>query len=370
MFRVSSFRSKCDLEGEKFRQEFLFRLTIAAVVSTFAIVAGAVAGLVTPLSALQLYANILSVCVGLIVAILTWAFPDRWGTLAWIETANCVTTILIALYSMPDDELRYVWFFVQAGGTFLLLGPVAGWLGTIFTITVVAVSKSLGLIWLSDIATGTFCIGLLGITAVLHAYHSQAILYREHLRTARDDAKFAAEHDPLTGLYNRSAFNQISADIWRDRRADQFPVALIFMDIDHFKKINDVFGHHAGDLVLQAVSQTVTDSVRRTDIVARMGGEEIVVLLPGTDETYAFILAERMRANLEKCCPVVNGVPLNVTASFGWSVAASSEVSVDEILKSADEAMYLAKSKGRNRVYPPLQGSKAVDETDVEIPAV
>lgn len=352
MFRLKSFSSQFDTEGEKFRQNFLVALAMAAAASMLAVVAASGLGVISPLPSEQLGANLISILIGLIVALSAWAFPKLWHLLAWIETANCTITILVALYTMPDDGLRYVWFFVQAGGIFLLLGSVAGWASTVLTIAIVAVSKGLDLIVLPDIAFVTFCIGLIGISAVLHAHHNQAVRYRERLKLARDAAEFAAEHDPLTGLLNRSAFTLISARIWQDRRLDTFPVALIFLDVDHFKKVNDVHGHHAGDQVLQTVSQTVSESTRRTDVVARMGGEEIVVLLPSTNSEDAYLLAERIRQTIEGCSPIVRGVPLNVTASVGWAIAQTPTVPVDDLLRAADEAMYLAKSRGRNRVWP------------------
>jgi len=162
-----------------------------------------------------------------------------------------------------------------------------------------------------------------------------------------------ASTDHLTGVLNRRAFvERMEGEVQRSSR-EGTPLSLVLVDIDHFKQINDRFGHQAGDLVLQRFVETLLESVRPYDFVGRHGGEEFVVCLPGTDADQAGHVAERMRKEVEETrIELVDGTEtLQLTASFG--VASSrqgSKETVDSLTRRADEAMYRAKNGGRNRV--------------------
>jgi diguanylate cyclase (GGDEF)-like protein len=122
------------------------------------------------------------------------------------------------------------------------------------------------------------------------------------------------------------------------------------LDIDHFKTINDTYGHGVGDGVLQAVARTVTDSIRASDLLFRYGGEEFLVLLADTDEEGAAQLAERIRTALERCiCLPGDGLTIRLTASLGVACLHREE-SKDALVQHADQALYRAKAGGRNRV--------------------
>jgi two-component system cell cycle response regulator len=165
-----------------------------------------------------------------------------------------------------------------------------------------------------------------------------------------EDARRLATVDALTGLLNRRAFLDL---IERERaRSDRhaYPLSVLLLDVDHFKRVNDTRGHAAGDAVLQGVARVLEKVARRSDVVARWGGEEFVVALPQTSEAGARIAAERARRALaEAIHPVPGGEPLRVTASIGVA-SADAPWKVDLLVASADEAMYAAKARGRNRV--------------------
>jgi diguanylate cyclase (GGDEF)-like protein len=166
-----------------------------------------------------------------------------------------------------------------------------------------------------------------------------------------------AFHDPLTGLYSRHMLREfIEREISRTYRQER-PLAMVVMDIDHFKDVNDAFGHDAGDQVLKVLAQLFRDSCRRSDMAARYGGEEFVAVLPNTDLKSANIWAERMRAKTADELRKPDGT--SVTISLGVAGiefdAAPGEDAVghlkpEELFKKADEVLYLAKNTGRNRV--------------------
>ncbi|MFG1925313.1 GGDEF domain-containing protein [Cryptosporangium sp. NPDC048952] len=183
-----------------------------------------------------------------------------------------------------------------------------------------------------------------------------ALVVRERTRLADQLAEALAEQqrlaitDPLTGLSNRRYFEQsLATEVVRARR-NKRPLSLVVLDLDHFKQINDRYGHPAGDAALIQVGTLLQVITRDSDVVARYGGEEFVWLLPDTDEEGAAAMAERLRVTLA-AHPVAlpSGDPLWITGSLG---VASAQGTVDAMVltASADEAMYRAKSAGRNRV--------------------
>lgn len=158
--------------------------------------------------------------------------------------------------------------------------------------------------------------------------------------------------DELTGLFNYRYFQiKLTDEI---RRADRYhqPLSMLMIDVDHFKKINDSQGHQTGNIILQEIVSIIKNSVRDVDIVARYGGEEFVVLLPQTATRNAMNIAERMRRNVEKAL-FTNSQgqrDIKTTISIGIAVYPEGIVSADHLLERVDQAMYLAKNKGRNRV--------------------
>lgn len=167
--------------------------------------------------------------------------------------------------------------------------------------------------------------------------------------TELDCARLAAT-DSLTGLPNRRFFDQFAKlDMDRSLRFGE-PSSLLMMDLDHFKSINDTYGHPTGDEVLRRVASLGQLVFRSSDMFARWGGEEFVCLLPGTDEFGAKLVAEKLRSAVEQL-PIVSGDKLiPVTASIGISSIDRDDRVVDSVLERADRALYRAKSDGRNCV--------------------
>ncbi len=156
--------------------------------------------------------------------------------------------------------------------------------------------------------------------------------------------------DPLTGLYNRAHFGEQLEE--RLDFADRYgaPVSLIMVDVDHFKRVNDTYGHEAGDAVLRQVSAVIQEGVRSTDVCFRYGGEEIALLLPKASDAEARELAQRMRARIAETVAFHKGAAIPVTASFGVATYPETVRERDKLFPKADEALYRAKAEGRNCV--------------------
>jgi len=155
--------------------------------------------------------------------------------------------------------------------------------------------------------------------------------------------------DSLTNVLNRNAYNMKISQMIREFSSSKDFFCLLVLDIDHFKKFNDTYGHKAGDRVLKSVAASVQDSLRASDLVFRYGGEEFVVLLNGIQEENAFKLADKIRKNVEKEYFVDKEKKLKVTISLGVACVKEGE-SETELFERADKAMYVAKRKGRNQV--------------------
>jgi diguanylate cyclase (GGDEF)-like protein len=155
--------------------------------------------------------------------------------------------------------------------------------------------------------------------------------------------------DPLTGVFNRRTFLDLSnKEAARAQRRGSL-TSVFMIDIDHFKRINDTYGHPVGDLVIKALAETATKGLRPTDILARYGGEEFVITLPETDADVAHRVAERLRAALERLVVPSEGGEVRFTVSIGVATFATG-VSIALAMERADHALYRAKEGGRNRV--------------------
>ncbi|MFC1512891.1 GGDEF domain-containing protein [Thermodesulfobacteriota bacterium] len=158
-------------------------------------------------------------------------------------------------------------------------------------------------------------------------------------------------YDSLTGAYNRQMFQQRIAQEFAHSRRHNYPLALLMIDVDHFKKINDTFGHLVGDQVLKQISDLLQETVRSDDYVARFGGEEFVVIAPDTAPDTAIVLAERVRTTVAAQPFAIDTTQSRrLTISIGVANLNSKIQTVDNLIRSADDALYTAKESGRNRV--------------------
>lgn len=178
----------------------------------------------------------------------------------------------------------------------------------------------------------------------------KVVLATEELRQQKEAAERAARIDALTGVANRRAFDEIAEHEVQRALRYGMPVSLIMIDLDHFKTINDSYGHQTGDAVLVSFARTITQAVREVDVVGRWGGEEFLVLLPGTAAAEAMRAAERMRAALAECHLHLQGRRIHFTASFGVAEFNPAELSLYSLLDRLDGALYRAKAAGRDRV--------------------
>ncbi len=179
-----------------------------------------------------------------------------------------------------------------------------------------------------------------------------ALLYWDVTERRRLDEELrrAAETDPLTGVSDRRRFFALAADALAEGAATGRPLSLLMVDIDHFKSINDRFGHAAGDEVLRTTARRLAEAVRLENTVGRLGGEEFAVLLPGLGGPAAATVAERLRTVAADPPVEIGGTRIAVRISVGGVAHAGGPAGLDALLERADRALYDAKRTGRDRV--------------------
>jgi diguanylate cyclase (GGDEF)-like protein len=240
--------------------------------------------------------------------------------------------------------------------------PPEASLGVLYIIPVLLVTWTEGLVW--GIVFGVASITLreavawdqmppatplgwrIGNAAAYVAVVAVAMAGLQMLRRSQAALARLVTQDPLTNVLNARAFaERLGQELDRNRRYPR-PLALLYMDLDNFKVINDTHGHQTGDAVLRLVADAMRTSVRTADVVGRLGGDEFAVLMPETDAQLADAAAKRLVAGLRN---VFKGTP-NVTASIGVVSCTATDASTDDLLRRADQAMYDAKRMGKDRV--------------------
>jgi two-component system cell cycle response regulator len=172
---------------------------------------------------------------------------------------------------------------------------------------------------------------------------------QSELLKAKKKLEIQSRTDPLTGVLNRRAIlSQIGSELSRAKRENTI-ISISILDLDHFKTINDTFGHLSGDAVLRECMHRVKLAIREYDSVGRFGGEEFIVILPGANDADAFSVAERIRLRINEKNTDVDGISISFTVSQGLATC-NGDTTVDEMIAMADQALYRAKENGRNRV--------------------
>lgn len=204
-------------------------------------------------------------------------------------------------------------------------------------------------------ASHKLCLNFLQILSQRLRNNNQIVCEEQfHIRCIEEFAKV----DPMTGLHNRRWLEEMYTREINRSNTGNFALTALMVDVDHFKNVNDTYGHLAGDQVLISVARTLTNSLRPSDMPVRYGGEEFTVFLPGTTSENAKIISERIRCNIENMSVVLpDGEVIPITVSIGFAERIAGDT-VTSLIERADQAVYQAKENGRNRVCRNLGDGK------------
>ena len=265
--------------------------------------------------------------------------PRAFGTTRLLLTVIGIDTV--------RNVTENIYFGLYFGGKF---GVFPSW-----TVDILGRPELLIMPKITNLVAGGVVLGLLLFHWLPHAVKD----WKRSEQRAHDLQSLAAI-DPLTGLYNRRQFETLArAELARCQRYVR-PCSFLMIDVDHFKLVNDTFGHQMGDWVLKMVANTLTAARRDADVVARFGGEEFVIMLPETTRDAAAMVAERIRSMVAASALAVGDSRLSLTISVGVGETMAGLPGVEAVLRDADQALYDAKANGRNIVCVAKRLSRTV----------
>ena len=336
-------------ELNEFRYKFLCAVMLSCAFFTLLFVLGAASG-VNRLAVAHVYAMTAFTAITFLMWWMLRGRADRFLVIAWCYELLCLLEDTSALIHVSEDEMRIIWLLTNIPGVYILLGQRVGLTMSLITLTAFGFGNAHLDRPYSQPAVATTLIGGAYLTVFFHAYGNRAISYFVRMRESYEKLQHMATHDMLTGVFNARAYYAACDQLIQLGVRSGSPYAVMFVDLDHFKSINDTHGHSAGDSVLKAVAQALAGNVRKTDVVGRVGGEEFSIFLPNTDLEGAMRLGESLRRTVEGLMPSIGTQQLKVTASIGVARNRSGEQLMQDIQARADQAMYFAKRQGRNRV--------------------
>ena len=290
--------------------------------------------------------------------------PANLGTVRMVLEASAAIVFLtmIVLLTGNSSSPFFLIYPLLVAGAALIASPTIAGLLTLETLVAYGIAALAGPLS-GDQAREALTRVAINLTALVLLSYSGMAIARVQRRT-RDAAIRLSTLDSLTDLYNRAfLFNAVEREIQRSRRFKR-GFCLLMMDLDGLKSINDRFGHYHGDVVLRAVAQIIRDGSCSIDVAARYGGDEFVALLPETDSSGAYKVAEKIRQGVTELVVEAAGQQVMTSLSIGVVSYPDDGQTADELMIAADEAMYLSKRMGKNRVVGYVDG----DAQHTEIP--
>lgn len=275
----------------------------------------------------------------------TWLYPVAIG-----YELVCLYVFVAALIWVPTDELRILWFYLNIPTVYLILGRLAGVIVTILSLIIVAFANEHSIAPYSSNAIATGFSATLYLSGFFYVFSGKSYSFFLRMLQSNEKLKHMATHDSLTGILNARTFYHMVDHLIAIAHRENQSHSVLFIDLDHFKCINDTHGHDAGDAVLCSVASVIQKTCRESDLLGRVGGEEFSVFLPNTNYEGALHLADTIRIAIESTQARVGDLYLKVTASIGIATNQNRHLSFAEFQREADLAMYKAKQKGRNCV--------------------
>ena len=258
-------------------------------------------------------------------------------------------TFTSALIFVPQDEFRVIWFYLFLFVAYMLNGKTSGILVTLASIAIILISNYFIELQLSQVAINSGVLGLIIGSFLSYVYTNKITNYENSLKQQNSNLSILASTDYLTGIMNKRMFSEIFKRYFQTAQKDGLSLTLLLLDLDHFKKINDNYGHQMGDRLLILFVKAIEEILSKSDIFARIGGEEFAILLSQIDSNNAYNLAEEIRKEVENITINYEGKDISLTTSIGLTQNLETDHSCEDIFSRADMALYQAKNSGRNQ---------------------
>jgi len=275
---------------------------------------------------------------------------DNFYKVALSLIVICLLTFTSALIFVIDDQFRIIWFYIIVFVAYTVIDVKAGVLTTLVSILIITSCYVLFELGINQTTLQGALLGLV-ISSVLAAIHVRKIAdFETAILRKNRELEILATVDGLTGVMNKRMFNEMANKYLEAAGRGKKPLSILYMDLDHFKKINDEHGHQVGDIMLIKFTDIAGKCMRKSDLLGRVGGEEFAAVLFETDMKSAANVAEKIRQRIEEASYTYDEKMVTMTISIGIAQLESEFDTLETIEFRADQALYTAKNNGRNRV--------------------
>ncbi len=352
MISKNFFYSGFEFEEDEMLQKFKFKMlnSVLLIVAFFSVLFGLMSDLgVNEIGSLHAKVDYVYSSVAVLLMIVLRVSKDNYTIASHALLAASTLTFFSALINVPQDEFRIIWFYLMIFLAYMLNGSKSGVMYTAVSVAIILGSHFFFDLQLSQIAINSAVLGLVIGSFLSYFYTKKISDYEKTLHEKNEALELLASTDGLTGIMNKRIFHEVSQHYFDTVQRDGIELSLLMLDLDNFKVVNDTYGHQVGDLILIQFAETIKPLLRKSDVFARIGGEEFAVLLFKTEISGAVVLAEKIHEAVNKISVECLENDISVTTSVGISYYKKTDSSVEEIIARADSALYSAKEKGRDQ---------------------
>lgn len=349
-FLYSGFKFSRDEDLLKFKFKMLNSMLI--IIAFFSLLFAIISDLgINDLGPIQTKVDYIYCALTLSLIFFLRASKSNYNLTAYAMLMVSLIAFTFALIFVPQDEFRIIWFYLLIFAAYIVNGKKFGLMFTAASIIIILVVHMFIELNLSQTAINSAILGLVIGSFLAYFYTSKITSYEHSLKEQNSSLNLLASTDYLTGIMNKRMFNDISEHYFQTAQKDRLNLTLLLLDLDHFKKVNDTYGHQAGDILLKNFVKNTKGLLNKSDIFARIGGEEFAILLSQSDIDGAYMLAEKIRKETQNLFVKYEGQDICVTTSIGISQNRKTDTAFENIFSRADTALYHAKSSGRNKTY-------------------
>lgn len=261
-----------------------------------------------------------------------------------------IITFTSALMFVPQDEFRIIWFYLLVLIAYMLTDSKSGMFYTFLSLAIILTVNYFVDLQISEVSMNSAILGLIVGSLLSRAYSNKTKDYENMLNERNKSLHILATTDGLTGIMNRRYFDEVTHNYFETVQRYNNDISLLMMDLDHFKEVNDTYGHDIGDKYLIAFVDKVKSMLRKSDLFARVGGEEFAILLFNTNHEEALKFAEKICNEVRDVEITYKDKIISITVSIGISQNRKTDKTFKKIYIRSDDALYQAKEEGRDRV--------------------